>query len=138
MNHGTSQLLTGSRYVRKGGGLTWILSNVFVSTPIGQFEKAPRNSRSVPQRGTKMFNTSGICLWNMAAKTSLISAAVSSSDCCSIRRDSSSVTVTMITLQPGYSPSRCWSATHPKHRHQLIITTAESSQHNPGIPRTAR
>jgi hypothetical protein len=30
-----------------------------------------------PQRGTKMLNTSGICVWNMAAGTALISAAVS-------------------------------------------------------------
>lgn len=124
-------------YVGKGGGLTWIFSNVFVSTPMGQFEKAPRNSRSCPQRGTKMFNTSGIGFWNMAARTPLISAAVSLSGCCSMRRDSSSVTVTMTTLQPGYSASRCWSATPSKAQTYInwLISLQLNLplQHSPGI-----
>ncbi|TVU30815.1 hypothetical protein EJB05_22459, partial [Eragrostis curvula] len=62
-------------------------------TPMGQLEKLPLKNLFDHQRETRISVASGTSIsWNIFLNTSMDSSFVSASDCCSMRRDSSSVT----------------------------------------------
>lgn len=85
-------------------------SNSCRLTPSGQLEKLPRKNLLDHHLGTRMSVASGMSLPNMLRSTSMASFLVVDSSCCSILLDSSSVTVTIRMLAPGYCFSKCCGA----------------------------